>query len=274
MSFDSQAFSREATAPPSRIAPRHPWRGLVAMLVGAIASAAALAAGTGGAPVHGAKPQPLAQSNAANGSTVLRRAHFGHEHPPPEVRSTADWIARSGDHGGAPFLIVDKRNARLFVFSPDARMVAASAVLLGAARGDDSVPGIGERKISEIQPHERTTPAGRFVAERGRNLQGEDIVWIDYDAAVSMHRVRAKNPRERRLERLATVTASDNRISYGCINVPAVFFDTYVSPVFGATQAPIVYILPETRSLQEVFRSYDAGRDPGARVDVGPRDAG
>ena len=38
-------------------------------------------------------------------------------------------------------------------------------------------------------PEERTTPAGRFVAERGQNLRGEDVVWIDYDAAVLMHRV-------------------------------------------------------------------------------------
>jgi hypothetical protein len=63
-------------------------------------------------------------------------------------------------------------------------------VLLGLARGDVSVPGIGERKISDINPHERTTPAGRFISEPGRNLSGEDIVWVDYDAAVSMHRVR------------------------------------------------------------------------------------
>jgi len=85
-------------------------------------------------------------------------------------------------------------------------------VLLGLARGDDSVPGIGERKIAEILPFERTTPAGRFVGERGRNASGEDIVWVDYDAAVSMHRVRATNPKERRLERLASPTPADNRI--------------------------------------------------------------
>ena len=85
-------------------------------------------------------------------------------------------------------------------------------MLLGLARGDDSVPGIGERKMSEIRPEERTTPAGRFNSEPGINLQGEDIVWIDYDAAVSMHRVRTNNKKERRLERLASAHPEDHRI--------------------------------------------------------------
>lgn len=178
--------------------------------------------------------------------------------PAGHVAEMAAWIAKSKDNSGAPFLIVDKRNAALFVYDAEARRVATSPVLLGAAQGDDSVPGIGERKLADIKPYERTTPAGRFVAEAGRNLQGEDIVWIDYDAAVSMHRVRATNPKERRLERLATPSAADNRISYGCINVPARFFDAYVSPIFAGGREAVVYVLPDTKPLATVFP--DAGR--------------
>jgi hypothetical protein len=170
-----------------------------------------------------------------------------------DARAVVDWVAASSDHGAMPFLVVDKRQARLIVFDANARVLATSPILLGAARGDDSVPGIGERPIGQILPHERTTPAGRFVAEAGRNLQGEDIVWIDYDAAVSMHRVRATNPRERRLERLATATIADNRISYGCINVPAAFYDSYVKPMFAGGHRAVVYVLPEVRPLREVF---------------------
>lgn len=48
----------------------------------------------------------------------------------------------------------------------------------------------------------------------------------------------------------------DNRISYGCINVPPEFFKNVVSPAFKSTNG-IVYILPETRSPQSVFASYD-----------------
>ena len=171
----------------------------------------------------------------------------------PDATRLVSWIARTADHGNVPFLMVDKRRARVLVFDASAQLVADSPVLLGAARGDDSVPGIGERKIGDIKPHERTTPAGRFDAEAGRNLQSEDIVWVDYDAAVSMHRVRATNPRERRLQRLASPTIDDNRISYGCINVPAAFYDAYVSPLFRGGRHAIIYVLPETRSLEQTF---------------------
>ena len=39
------------------------------------------------------------------------------------------------------------------------------------------------------------------------------MVWVDYDAAVSMHRVRTTNAAERRLARLASPGIDDNRIS-------------------------------------------------------------
>lgn len=168
------------------------------------------------------------------------------------ARQLADWVAATGDHGGAPFLIVDKRRATVLVFDTGARLRAQSVVLLGAALGDESVPGIGTRPMSQILPTERTTPAGRFAAERGRNIQGEDIVWIDYDAAVSMHRVRLSNAKEQRAQRLATPTIDDNRISYGCINVPAAFYDQFIQPIFAVGKA-IVYVLPDLKPAQEVF---------------------
>ena len=106
--------------------------------------------------------------------------------------------------------------------------------------------------MAQVLPHERTTPAGRFLAEPGHNAQGEDIVWVDYDTAVSFHRVRVANPSDRRLQRLATPTASDNRISYGCINVPVNFYNNVLRPAMTESGA-VVYVLPETRSWQQVF---------------------
>lgn len=158
----------------------------------------------------------------------------------------------AGDNRQQPFAVIDKKNARLFIYDASGALKASSPVLLGLAHGDASVPGIGERPIAQIQPHERTTPAGRFVSEPGRNTTGEDIVWVDYDAAISMHRVRATNKAERRLQRLASPSAADNRISYGCINVPAAFYDMQVKPVLG-TRAGLVYVLPESSPLPSHF---------------------
>jgi hypothetical protein len=166
---------------------------------------------------------------------------------------TLSWVKGQRAQTGRPFLLLDKRLAHAWVFDSTARMVGSTPVLLGAATGDESVPGIGEKPIASILPHERTTPAGRFHMEPGKNSKGERIYWVDYDAAVSLHRVRAANVRERRLERLATPDPGDNRISYGCINVPEAFYNDVIDGQFASGQGSI-YILPETRPLSTLLK--------------------
>ena len=193
---------------------------------------------------------------ATEDAATPRRANFGQQQASPDARHIADWALDSGDNAGKPYVVVDKVNARLFVFDADGGLRGASAVLLGLARGDDSVPGIGSRKLSTILPAERTTPAGRFVAALDKSLAGEEILWVDYDSGVALHRVIATVPKERRLQRLESSLPLDHRITFGCINVPVKFYDTVVSPAFTGTSG-IVYVLPEVRAVREVFGSYD-----------------
>ncbi len=200
-----------------------------------------------------ARPATAPQPDAATG---VKRAVFARVQASRDVRHIADWVVDSADNQNLPFVIVDKVNAKIFVFDASGRIRGAAAALLGIARGDDTVPGIGDRELSAIGPEERTTPAGRFVAERGMSTRGVGVVWVDYDSGVSLHRVINTNAKERRLERLATPTPSDNRISYGCINVPVAFYNKVLNPSFADTNG-IVYVLPETRSIREVFGSYD-----------------
>ena len=109
------------------------------------------------------------------------RAVFGRETPSRDVRHIADWVVDSADNLDLPFVIIDKVEARVFVFDAGGRIRGAAPALLGLARGDDTVPGIGERELASILPAERTTPAGRFVAQRGMSLRGEDVLWVDYE---------------------------------------------------------------------------------------------
>ncbi|HEX2966950.1 MAG TPA: hypothetical protein VHO84_14280 [Syntrophorhabdaceae bacterium] len=185
-----------------------------------------------------------------------KRANFEQEYKSREARHMADWVVDSGDNNNMPFVIVDKLDARVFVFDADGQIRGASPALLGLARGDNSVPGIGDRELSDVRPEERTTPAGRFIASLGYNFNGKDVLWVDYNGAVSLHRVITTDPAEHRLQRLATPTPLDNRISYGCINVPVKFYDTVVRPAFAGTNG-IVYVLPETHSNNEFFAYYD-----------------
>jgi hypothetical protein len=198
---------------------------------------------------------------------AVKRANFGEHQPSPDARSVANWVVDSRDHKNMSFVIVDKKDAKVYVFNRAGQIKDASVALLGSAHGDDSAPGIGDKPLSQVLPEEKTTPAGRFVAELGMNTKGEDIVWVDYDSAVSMHRVRAKVKSEQRLERLASPTPEDNRISFGCINLPPEFYENTLKPTVQAG-GTVIYVLPETRSPGQTFASY---YDVDARLKIAQR---
>jgi hypothetical protein len=161
-------------------------------------------------------------------------------------------ILATADNQGLPFAIVDKKDGRLLVFEANGALRGASAALTGLAPGDYSVPGIGERELSRILPQERTTPSGRFASSPGRNLTGEAVVWINYDEGLAIHRLRPGLGHDQRLQRLASVSAGDNRVSLGCVVVDVAFFEAVVAPVLGRVSG-MVYVLPESRPVNTLF---------------------
>jgi hypothetical protein len=202
-------------------------------------------------------PQVAARSHGTR--AVARQADFGDVRPTQDVLTMANWVVRSGDHEKKSFVIVDKKDARVYVFDPRGRLQSAAPALLGAFPGDDTAPGVGDKPIAEVRPEEKTTPAGRFVAELGTSSsRGEDVVWVDYNAAVSMHRVLNVPAR---LQALASPTNADNRMSFGCINLPPPFYENVLRPAVQRTGA-IIYVLPETRSLRETFASFSDAAAP------------
>ena len=219
------------------------------------------------APEAASQSAPVTPAIEAEAKVVSspKRADFAKEQASRDARQLADWIVDSGDNQNKHFAIIDKKNARLFVFEASGAIRGAANVLLGAARGDHTVKGVGDKQLSAVRPQERTTPAGRFVAAVGKNGRGEDVVWVDYDAAVSMHRVIKTQDR---LKRIATATAKDKRVSYGCINVPAAFYDSVLSPAFTATEG-IVYVLPEIRPVREIFAGLYDVDERSVRVSAG-----
>jgi len=238
-----QAPPAKPAQPPAAAAPQSGRPAQAAPQEPAVAQAPAPPA----APSAPAAPRPPA---------AIRLADFSGENPSPDARHVANWAVHSKDHQRHGFVIVDKKDARVYVFAPDGKLQESAPALLGSARGDHTVPGVGDKPLSQVKPDEKTTPAGRFVAEPGKNTNGEDIVWVDYDAAVSMHRIRPNVAADRRLERLATLSVDDNRISFGCINLPVTFYEEVLSPTVRKYGA-IVYVLPEKRTPQQLFGSYD-----------------
>lgn len=203
-------------------------------------AAAALWAAMGLAPA-------LAQQNAG--------ADFGTHHASADTRYVARWAFESADPAGLPFAIIDKKDARMYVFERGGHLSGVSSVLLGQTPGDGSAPGVGEHTQAGTVPvGERTTPSGRFESEPGLNLNGENVVWVDYGAALAIHRLRPGASRQEREARLASATPLDNRASLGCVVVPPDFYSEVVQPLLGRTRG-VIYVLPEERPVREVFNS-------------------
>lgn len=164
----------------------------------------------------------------------------------------ADWIAASGDNRALPYIIIDKKAAALFLFDAKGKPRGEAPVLIGVAAGDDATPGIGSKNLAEIGPAERTTPAGRFLAKFGFAAGRQRVLWVDYATSVALHPIPKGTRKERRRERMLSPTAEDNRITFGCINVPIAFYGKSVRPLF-QRKGGYVYVLPDTKPLEEVF---------------------
>ena len=141
----------------------------------------------------------------------------------------------------------------MLLFDGEGKLLGETPVLIGVGEGDDSTPGIGGMSLSDIGPAERTTPAGRFVSKLGRAAGWNSVLWVDYSTSVALHAVTKDNKKERRPQRLQSPTIEDNRITFGCINIDTSFYLKKVKTTF--QKGGIVYILPETKSLDEVFPS-------------------
>jgi hypothetical protein len=201
-----------------------------------------------------------------------KRADIRGERLSADVQHIADWAVHSGDHNGMPFIIVDKVNATAVAFDRTGKLLRTTPVLIGMGVGDAFEPGVLHMDMYDTKPSQRITPAGRYIAEEDRNLTGERVLWVDYDAGIALHKLPTKKTKQRRHERIRSANPSDHRITYGCINVPAAFYEQVVRSHFRA-KGGLVYVLPDSMPLKAVFKSYDVddGRVSSAEQ-AGPAD--
>lgn len=158
-----------------------------------------------------------------------------------EVTRLAQWVVASRDHAGRPFLIVDKLQARLFAFDAHGRLLAGTAVLLGAARSDDAEPA--------------ATPAGRFVTDLGPAAPEARLAWVNGQARLQLHGTPSVLTPGRAAWRLASASAEDKRISDGSLHVPPEFFRDHLHML--RNRLSIAYVLPETAQALRVVHAPD-----------------
>ena len=211
---------------------------------------------------------PMPASNAAPRLYGVAPSASPASAPSATAQLSAQVLA-TADHRHRPFAVVDKQTATISVFTGQGRLLASSSVLLGQAPGDQAVRGAGERtQQGLLSVDDRTTPAGRFDTEPGRNLSGEAIVWIDYDSALAIHRVRPGAAQLDRQLRLASTDPLAKRVSAGCIVVPGAFFDAVIGPLFGR-QRGVVYVLPEDSPWRRLWPALADKAESQARQGAG-----
>ncbi len=206
-------------------------------------------------PVSAGSAAPASEAETADATTRSEAA-----------TRVADWVAASGDNAGLPYIIIDKPAASLFLFDAEGTFLGRAPVLIGVALGDEATPGIGSKDLAEIGPAERTTPAGRFLAKFGMAAGRQRVLWVDYATSVALHPIPKGSQKERRRQRMLSPGIDDNRITFGCINVPLAFHNKSVRPLF-QKKGGYVYVLPDTKPLEAVFPRLHVQPRPGAPAD-------
>ena len=211
----------------------------------------------------GAAPAPKAVSAKAKPSKKPAKAKAKVAakavEPPPvilpseAVARVVSWVAGAGDTHGLPWAVIARRQAPRFLFDAKGKQVAAAPVLIGIAPGDEASPGVGSKKLADLGPAEKTTPAGRYLAKFGLPVAGERVLWVDYATSVAIHPIPTDaGAREKRRERMLSPTPDDNRITFGCINVPKAVYGRQIQPMF-RRKGGYVYVLPDTKPIEAVF---------------------
>ncbi|QKR99334.1 hypothetical protein F9288_06540 [Sphingomonas sp. CL5.1] len=203
-------------------------------------------------PVHKAA-KPVKKTAKARPAGKAAPAAMPAIVPSEAATRVAEWVAASNDNHSLPWAVVDKTNAAVFLFDPQGKPLGSAPVLIGIAVGDEATPGVGSKKLADLGPAEKTTPAGRFLAKFGMPVGGERVLWVDYATSVALHPIpKDAGAREKRRERMLSPTPDDNRITFGCINVPKAFYGKLLSPLF-RKKGGYVYVLPDTKPLEDVF---------------------
>ena len=201
----------------------------------------------------GVQAAPPPKTDARSGPSELSRRAAPTIMASPDAERVAAWIAASGDNHALPYAVIDKNSASFLLYDGRGKPVAQVPVLIGIAPGDDATPGVGSKTLGEIGPAEKTTPAGRFLAKFGYAAGRQKVLWVDYTNSVAIHPIPGDAAKgEMRRERLLSPEPDDNRITFGCINVPRVFYGSALRPLF-QKKGGYVYILPDSKPLEDVF---------------------
>ena len=173
-------------------------------------------------------------------------------------------------------VVVDKPNARLFIFNPDGSLLLDKKVLLGAAVGD-YYKGNNDIKANRI------TPAGLFTMglRDATRSAGEARTAGDYDfkkvfvldkaidgeySVTLFHSVwthEADGPQ--RLKALQNENAADSRYSFGCINVDKSTYGDLVKNHLAQMDGAALFIVPDNPQATAEFLKGETAQNKSGK---------
>lgn len=183
---------------------------------------------------------PVSDAHAATSGVVTQVQQVqGLSNTASAVRA---WVQETKDNRGQKYIIADKVSGEMHIMDSRGNVLATMPALYGTQKGDAAVPGQTPAGIFTLQQrYDVASSFGGDVQQFAEHTDGS--IW-------AIHRVLTSNPKQMRQARLNSPTAEDNRISLGCINVPADMYNKYLKNGFKGK----LYVIPEQRPLGEVFR--------------------
>lgn len=170
----------------------------------------------------------------------------------PTAQRVYEAVATQATSTGKGFMIADKQNGMLHAFGPNGVIISQSPALYGKDVGD-TMQKTGNQ-------WNRVTPAGKYTltVESDSTYAGGKVFSlvetnVPGEGVVAVHAVYLGNPDENRLGRLASPTAQDNRISWGCVNTSNQAFLNELLPNANILEGGAIFVLPDSTSATEMF---------------------
>jgi len=165
------------------------------------------------------------------------------------AQSVYQSMAPTAKASGKGFIVADKPNGMMHVFKADGSMLVQDSALYGKDIGDV------ESKVSSLQGGAKITPAGKFTLVASQDDSYAGGITLDLaetasegNGVIAIHAAYLGDPKENRLGRLASPSAQDNRISYGCVNTTHDTFLKSILPNIDTLNGGMIFVLPDAQT--------------------------
>lgn len=168
----------------------------------------------------------------------------------PLAQMVYENMAPVAKKSGKGFIVADKPMGMIHFFSPNGRLLVQDVSLYGADAGDVAQAG---KKITAAGAFK--LKLDRFVPGYAGNMTLDLVGSEDVEGAVTaIHAAYLDEPAEKRLDRLASETPDDNKISNACINTTHETFVNKLKPNIEEFDGGMVFVLPDaTEKTAEMF---------------------